>query len=100
MNTRIAHILSSFGIGGQERVAFDLAVSQRRAGCQVTALSLAPPPDGPLAAELVAAGIAVELTAWRVSPGPGIDPIADHCGSRAGCAATASSWSTPTTGWR
>ncbi|MBC7978829.1 MAG: glycogen synthase, partial [Myxococcales bacterium] len=47
MNTRIVHILSSFGMGGQERVAFDLAVSQKRAGCQVTAVSLAPPPDGP-----------------------------------------------------
>jgi glycosyltransferase involved in cell wall biosynthesis len=72
MNTRIVHVLSSFGMGGQERVAFDLAVSQRRAGCQVTALSLAPPPDGPLAAEFVAAGIAVERVA---RPRPGVDPI-------------------------
>jgi glycosyltransferase involved in cell wall biosynthesis len=72
MNTRIVHILSSFGMGGQERVAFDLAVSQRRAGCQVTVLSLAPPPDGPLAAELRDAGIAAERVA---RPKPGVDPI-------------------------
>ena len=72
MNTRVVHILSSFGIGGQERVAFDLAVSQLRAGCQVTALSLAPPPDGPLAAEFRAAGIAVDRVA---RPKPGLDPM-------------------------
>jgi glycosyltransferase involved in cell wall biosynthesis len=68
--TRIVHVLSSFGMGGQERVAFDLAVSQRRAGHEVTALSLAPPPDGPLAAELTDAGIAVERVA---RPRPGVD---------------------------
>jgi len=72
MNTRVVHILSSFGIGGQERVAFDLAVSQLRAGCHVTALSLAPPPDGPLAGELRAAGIAVDRVA---RPRPGLDPM-------------------------
>jgi len=70
MKARVAHILSSFGIGGQERVAFDLAVSQQRAGCRVTALSLAPPPDGPLAAEFLAAGIAVDRVA---RPRPGVD---------------------------
>ncbi len=68
----VAHILSSFGMGGQERVAYDLAVSQRRAGWRVTALSLAPPPDGPLAAEFLAAGIEVERVA---RPRPGVDPI-------------------------
>lgn len=72
MNTRVAHILSSFGMGGQERVAFDLAVSQKRAGCQVTVLSMAPPPDGPLAAELRDAGIEAERVA---RPKPGVDPI-------------------------
>ncbi len=72
MNTRIVHILSSFGMGGQERVAFDLAVSQLRAGCQVTAVSLAPPPDGPLAAEFTAAGITVERVARSR---PGLDPL-------------------------
>jgi len=72
MNARVVHILSSFGMGGQERVAFDLAVSQVRAGCQVTVLSLAPPPDGPLAAELRDAGIGVDRVA---RPRPGVDPI-------------------------
>ena len=70
MTARIVHVLSSFGMGGQERVAYDLAVSQRRAGHAVTALSLAPPPDGPLAAELAAAGIEVERVA---RPRPGVD---------------------------
>ena len=70
MNAHIVHILSSFGMGGQERVAFDLAVSQLRAGCRVTALSLAPPPDGPLAAEFRAAGVTVERVA---RPKPGVD---------------------------
>jgi len=72
MTTHVVHILSSFGMGGQERVAFDLAVSQLRAGHRVTALSLAPPPDGPLAAEFRAAGAAVERVA---RPKPGVDPI-------------------------
>lgn len=72
MNAHIAHILSSYGMGGQERVAFDLAVSQLRAGCRVTAVSLAPPPDGPLAAELRAAGIEVARVA---RPRPGVDPM-------------------------
>ena len=70
MNTRVVHILSSFGIGGQERVAFDLATSQLRAGCRVTALSLAPAPDGPLAAEFRDAGIEVDRVA---RPRPGVD---------------------------
>jgi glycosyltransferase involved in cell wall biosynthesis len=71
MNARIVHVLSSFGMGGQERVAFDLAVSQRSAGCRVSVLSLAPPPDGPLAAEFRAAGIEVDRVA---RPRPGVDP--------------------------
>lgn len=71
MTARVVHVLSSFGMGGQERVAFDLAVSQLRAGWQVTALSLAPPPDGPLAAEFGAAGIEVDRVA---RPRPGVDP--------------------------
>jgi glycosyltransferase involved in cell wall biosynthesis len=72
MKAHVAHILSSFGMGGQERVAFDLAVSQLRAGCRVSALSLAPPPDGPLAAEFRAAGAQVDRVA---RPRPGIDPM-------------------------
>lgn len=59
----IVHVLSSFGMGGQERVAYDLAVSQLRAGWRVSVVSLAPPPDGPLAAEFRAAGIHVERVA-------------------------------------
>src|SRR5689334_2910648 len=72
MNAHVVHILSSFGMGGQERVAFDLAVSQLRAGCRVSALSLAPPPDGPLAAEFRAAGAQVDRVA---RPRPGVDLI-------------------------
>jgi glycosyltransferase involved in cell wall biosynthesis len=72
MKSHVAHILSSFGMGGQERVAFDLAVSQLRAGWQVSALSLAPPPDGPLASEFVAAGAQVDRVA---RPRPGVDPM-------------------------
>src|SRR4051794_30075768 len=63
MTPRIAHVLSSLAIGGQERVALDLAASQIRAGYHVTALSLAPLPEGPLAAEFRAAGVAVECVA-------------------------------------
>ena len=66
----IVHILSSFAMGGQERVAFELAVGQLREGYRVTALSLAPPPDGPLAAEFSAAGAAVARVA---RPRPGVD---------------------------
>ena len=38
MTAHVAHILSSFGMGGQERVAYDLAVSQVRAGWRVSAV--------------------------------------------------------------
>lgn len=54
----IAHVLSSFGVGGQERVAFDLAQRQAARGHRVIAVSLAPAPHGPLAAEFEAAGVA------------------------------------------
>lgn len=68
----VAHVLSSFALGGQERVAFDLAVSQHRAGWNVTVVSLAPPPDGPFAAELRRAGVGVD----RVARGrDGVDPM-------------------------
>lgn len=68
----VAHILSSLALGGQERVAYDLAVSQHRAGWNVVVISLAPPPDGPLAAELQRAGVRVQ----RVARGrDGIDPM-------------------------
>jgi len=65
----IVHVLSSFGVGGQERVALDLAASQVRRGHRVIAVSLAPAPDGPLAAEFRAAGAEVV----RVAKGPGTD---------------------------
>jgi glycosyltransferase involved in cell wall biosynthesis len=65
----IAHILSSFGVGGQERVALDLAVRQRAEGHRVLAISLAPAPDGPLAAEFIRAAVAVR----RVAKGDGVD---------------------------
>ena len=67
---RIAHILSSFGMGGQERVALDLAVGQRALGHQVMAVSLAPAPDGPLAEEFHGAGVEVSRQAKR----GGFDP--------------------------
>lgn len=59
----VAHVLSSFGIGGQERVALDLAATQRSAGCRVLAISLAPGPEGPLAADFRERGAAVETVA-------------------------------------
>ena len=65
----IAHVLSSFGLGGQERVALDLARHQRRAGHFVTAISLATPPDGPVAEEFRAVGVRTET----IAKGSGVD---------------------------
>jgi glycosyltransferase involved in cell wall biosynthesis len=59
-SVRIAHVLSSLHLGGQERVALDLATFQRAAGAEVTALSLAPRPEGPLGADFRSAGVTVE----------------------------------------
>lgn len=56
---RIIHVLSSFGMGGQERVAFDLAVGQREAGHEAIAVSLAPDDEGPLGEEFRRAGVEV-----------------------------------------
>ncbi len=67
----IVHVLSSFGVGGQERVALDLAIGQRARGHRVTVISLAPPPDGAMADEFREHGIAVERVAKRAR---GIDP--------------------------
>jgi glycosyltransferase involved in cell wall biosynthesis len=67
----IAHVLSSFNMGGQERVALDLAQLQRAAGHRVLAVSLAEPPDGPVAALFHAAGVRIESVARR---GPSFDP--------------------------
>ena len=65
----IAHVLSSFGVGGQERVALDLAAAQRARGHTVIAVSLAPPPEGPLAEEFRKVGAEVV----DVPKGPGTD---------------------------
>jgi glycosyltransferase involved in cell wall biosynthesis len=63
------HVLSSFGVGGQERVALDLAIGQKARGHQVSVISLAPPPDGAMADEFREHGIAVD----RVVKKGGID---------------------------
>ena len=52
-------------MGGQERVALDLAIGQRALGHEVLAVSLAAPPDGPLAADFVAHQIGVHTVAKR-----------------------------------
>jgi glycosyltransferase involved in cell wall biosynthesis len=81
----IAHVLSSFGLGGQERVAVDLAKAQRSEGHQVIAVSLAASGEGPIATAFRRAGVEIEtvtkhhavdvtlplriashLTGWRV----------------------------------
>jgi glycosyltransferase involved in cell wall biosynthesis len=66
----IVHVLSSYGVGGQERVALDLAIGQRARGHAVSVISLAPAPDGKMAEEFAAAGIAV----GRVEKRGGVDP--------------------------
>src|SRR5690349_6432739 len=66
----IVHVLSSFGVGGQERVALDLAIGQRARGHTVSVISLAPPPDGAMADEFREHGIAVD----RVPKRAGLDP--------------------------
>jgi sugar transferase (PEP-CTERM/EpsH1 system associated) len=66
----IVHVLSSFGVGGQERVALDLAIGQKARGHHVSVISLAPPPDGAMADEFREHGIAVD----RVEKRGGLDP--------------------------
>jgi sugar transferase (PEP-CTERM/EpsH1 system associated) len=56
----IVHVISSFGVGGQERVALDLAIGQKARGHKVSVLSLAPAPDGAMADEFREHGIAVD----------------------------------------
>lgn len=63
----IAHVLSSFRVGGQERVALDLAAGQRARGHRVLAIALARPPEGPLAADLRGAGV-VTRTVAKLGP--------------------------------
>jgi glycosyltransferase involved in cell wall biosynthesis len=66
----IVHVLSSYGVGGQERVALDLAIGQRARGHRVAVISLAPPPDGAMADEFREHGIEVD----RVAKRGGLDP--------------------------
>jgi len=51
-------------------VALDLAIGQKSRGHEVSVISLAPPPDGAMAAEFTEAGIAVD----RVAKYGGVDP--------------------------
>lgn len=66
----IVHVLSSYGVGGQERVALDLAIGQKARGHDVSVLSLAAAPDGAMAGEFAQAGVAV----GRVPKRGGLDP--------------------------
>ncbi len=66
----IAHILSSFDMGGQERVAVDLARTQVAAGHQVLAISLARGPEGPCAAQFREHGVRADTVAKKLR----IDP--------------------------
>ena len=56
----IAHVLSSFGMGGQERMALELATWQKKRGHRVLAISLAAGNEGPLGELFRAAGIRAE----------------------------------------
>lgn len=68
---RIAHVIGSFGVGGGERVALDLAAGQRARGADVVVVSLEEPANGPMAAEYAAHGIPVV----RLRKRPGLDPL-------------------------
>jgi len=66
----VAHVLSSLRIGGQERMALDLASGQVESRHDVMVVSLAPAPDGPLAESFRNRHVAVH----RVEKRPGVDP--------------------------
>ena len=66
---RIAHVLSTLNLGGQERVALDLARGQKNAGHDLLVIGL-DTADGPLRSEFDAAKIAVRAVEKR--PG-GVD---------------------------
>ena len=68
----IVHLLSSFGVGGQERVALDLAIGLAARGHRLSVISLSSSsePDGPLGQEFAAAGIEVR----RLQRRDGLDP--------------------------
>ena len=63
MSLSIAHVVSSLGRGGQERVIFDLAHSQSDAGHRVTTFSLAE--GGSLADEFTEVGLPVVVEPKR-----------------------------------
>lgn len=67
---RIAHVLPSFQMGGQERVALDLARTQRAGGHRVLAFALDAGPEGTLAPLFRAADVETATVAKR----PGFDP--------------------------
>lgn len=67
----IAHVLSSFAMGGQERVALELAREQSAAGHRVLALSLAAEPEGTLGKAFRAVGVETKSVPKR---GPSVDP--------------------------
>jgi len=67
---RIAHVLPAFKIGGQERVALDLARTHRAQGHHVLAYSIDPLPEGVLGAAFRAAGVETRT----VGKGPRVDP--------------------------
>lgn len=66
----IAHILSSFGLGGQERLALNLATAQVNAGHRVTAVSLSDDEQAPLAQAFREAGVTTHSARKR---GAGFD---------------------------
>lgn len=66
----IAHLLTSFDIGGAERVALDLATAQLAAGERVLAISFEEPPRGALGSELRDRGAEV----IELPKGPGLAP--------------------------
>jgi glycosyltransferase involved in cell wall biosynthesis len=68
---RIVHVLPSLAVGGQERVALDLARRQLEEGHRVRVIALDPRAGGPVADALGAAGIAT-LAVPKL--GPTIDP--------------------------
>ncbi|AUX24467.1 glycogen synthase [Sorangium cellulosum] len=65
----IAHVLSSFHVGGAEQVVVDLAGLQRAAGHEVHVVGIATNPDGPRADQLRERGVAVHMVPKR----PGFD---------------------------
>jgi glycosyltransferase involved in cell wall biosynthesis len=67
----IAHVLTSFHVGGAERVALLLATSQKQRGYPIVVISLEEPPKGSLTSEFQAAGVMVRQVAKRPT---GFDP--------------------------